>query len=407
MSVQTVETAVQKLDESLKYPLPMSVSSLVRGVRNTVFNSDKSTYSSTGEVITIELAADSFIDTLRSYLTFSFKTIGTNAATTKLKNCTTALFSRIRLLSQNGVVLCDVENQDVMAEILLKNINKEYRTQCLGMANIGVNYDNTTYNDSRTYNLPLFCVGLLSSHKYLPLHVMGGIRMELTLNDPAKCLVYGDNAHVASFEISDVKYTACLVQMSDALNASVKRLVQENQNGLMVPFYDYHHSNFVVPSSSKASYDIRKSANDCRSLFCVVRPLTIAKNAEKYLSVSGSNVSEVQARVGSSMFPRELPLSDSVSQFIEYRKAFNTFQDITRPTAMTFDEYKATQHVVGVDMETLPSSFGSGVSTMKGNILTLDVAHTNNTSVPAQLNTFLLYSKILQILPNKNIVVQE
>jgi hypothetical protein len=111
-------------------------------------------------------------------------------------------------------------------------------------------------------------------------------------------------------------------------------------------------------------------------------------------------------RVGGHNFPKESTIDNTVDAYIEFRKSFNQFLNITHPS-LSYADFIANKNVIGLDLEVIPSASGSGISSMQ-NFLQLHIECSDGGGVLAsQLNVFLLYSKILEIFPNKIIGIQE
>jgi hypothetical protein len=397
-------SAAETLSQDLKYPLPLSVGNLVNSIRTIQINSDKNSYESQGEIISIELSStDSFLDCLRSYICFDASITGTNKTTTRLTGCVTRLFSRVRVITSTGLVLSDIDRFDILSEILLKNIPTDYKNEVLAMSNI--RSSPVDLSTPERFYMPLFSVGFFSIKKLLPLHLMPAIRIELTVNNANKCLEFKDAKDSSDIKIEKVKLNASLINMKDIVNASTRSILDKN-NKIMIPYFDYAHSQFAITSADVASYDLRKSASDIRSVYAIIRPAS-TKTTSEYASVPGVNVNHVSLKMANHNFPTESPLTDPVSQYIEFRKSFNQFQHIIHPS-VPYAKDSNNEHVIGVDLEILGNSFGSGVSTMSGNFLTLNVGCSDGKPTDSpNMNVFLLYSRILEILPNRVVGVQE
>jgi hypothetical protein len=198
----------------------------------------------------------------------------------------------------------------------------------------------------------------------------------------------------------------------DMSNAIEERIAQ---NGLLMDFRSYYHTKDTASTSEKA---IKSSVSvaDALSVYAVIRNSgTINKwNGDDTKFITGSTVApdykatdaiqpvKWQLQVGTDYFPK-----DQIVNFTQARaeldKALAHFGNIQRGNT-SFRDFCNEKYVIGVNLENDPVSNYTGRTTKDNNI----ELNLNDLSVAAgadawtkQIDMFILYTRVIKVLPDK------
>jgi len=303
------------------------------------FTSNQTTYSNTQTILRIPISSGcDFLDGPNSFIKFDYVNVEANPYTHTMANSANCLFYRVRVIADKG---SDLENilfynhcHAAISDLVLGPEKRATRAEqgygnwgaCtttnavdLGTAEALANQLKVLRNTSTAApywgcdevsiaqgGTQTFCLGLdLSTllgpgqKRFLPLFLMGGLTLEITL-DP-----YGpmnSNASAPLFNIKNVEFHAQCITFSSDVNMALTAMTQ--QTGLFMHGCSWTNIMNSLPSSASSSWIISERLRSLKSLFIAFQDPAYQGAANWRSSARASNkLRTLQLKLGSTYYP--------------------------------------------------------------------------------------------------------
>ena len=423
------------LASKLFYQLKPSTKPILKNRRTVFFNSDRSSYNQNNVVI-IEINSQDMLDVSNSYI--SFKMVPRFRSMTLGGGSTARLISNWKITGFGGVPLEEFSDVGLFQELTEKNscdpgwlytvgqahgwrtdpTSQEYKDlfkNTLGAA--GGASDNTDQLSSpatQTFILDLSFSGILGHvSQYLPLRHAGTLRVEITLNNADQA--FTDTAdHAAAvggpqrdYKIHDVQYIADVVSLSDDVMRAITDHVNEGKMLISYPCVSVNNFN-VNANETNTTLNLNRSVTDIRGVYAVPRNTTNLNSlaVNSFASLPHDDVEEWQFNLGTNYYPTR-PINDSVNSYLYSSvRAFGRGYNNHMFPALSLIDYKTNSYHISCDFELDPSSSMTGENTRNGNFISLRLK-LKSTAYAKTMTTYLLYTRVLNILPNNQLVINE
>lgn len=321
-----------------------------------------------GELIQISIptAAGSYLNCAQGFLKFKFTNKSVDNATPPVASAITldhsaaSLFRRLTVRLGSSV-LEDVGDYNVLAAMIADCQSSEDRRIYTGTILEGAGGARTgavvSASGSETYAIPLLSgvVGTLA-HKMLPVGMMNNaLVLELTLADAAVPGTVAAN-HIPNWEVSEVELVGEMVQVSPAVDASIRQM---NAGGVRIGSQTFVlHSNTVSGDSASTNLLISSNASSAKTLFSVFRKSgdTVAAASK---SVSGrynpyGDTGFWVYVINGTRYPSR-PVRSDTEAFAELQKSWHAFNTPEAHGLIDRDEWvQAATHgayIVSQDLE--------------------------------------------------------
>jgi hypothetical protein len=437
--MSTNQTNIPGFSERLSYRLKASVSSSIREHSIRYFPSDRTSYNA-GQIITIDINSQQFLDPLNSYIELHMvPSATTRGANMNLSGDISRLISKFKLSNSTGTILEEINNVGLLQKVLVEHTtSKQFRETVLEESGWSANWGaGSAYTDNATvfaptapaltwmsagryYKLSLSFSGLLGQiNQYLPLKQMGALKLELTLAPAATAFIYptaGSTTNVvgADYTVSRVFYNASMLTLSD----DIQRVVDESarKGTLKLSYGTYFTNTFALTTATttngntaETEVQLRKACFDLRSIYGVVQYTANITNAltDSFESINGTNVDRFQTSIGTTYIPSKY-VDNLLAQYTESQRAFAKLNHVAT-ASVGYTDFGLGKHLIGVDLERDPSSVNTGFSTNNGNFASISVRLlANGTDLAAcSLTCFSLYTRMITIMDNANILMKE
>lgn len=263
-----------------------------------------------------------------------------------------SLFRRWRILAQNGQVLFDTDNYDLLANSLQDyTLNSDQQQGILGITSVMNDSIRKVKTGVQFSFKPL--ISMLRSSIALPLHLIGGITCEAYLQDARVCFKATDDI---TYQTSDVKYVLDVLSFDEQTGAVYRNAFQNNQ------LHYYYNAWACFPfQSQSATVDIRydTSKNSLDSLLVLPRDSTriVDKAVNSYGRTQGSLFSiditcgtncfatlDIAKGNSQGLFELEKVLDSSMQSTVKPWEWSNDYAALTSPSA-TYAKNSASQKI--------------------------------------------------------------
>ena len=336
--------------------LPISIDA--KSSRREFFPEGGSIYGPSGgthpNIIRIPVNADSMLDASNSYIkceltnTHSGHTLGLDTPQSWIK--------RVRITS-GGVVLEDINSYNrlyggilypsqastgLVAENSVANggnftSNVGGSGSLNSLAITGNKNDQVADGASKTLTFHLAC-GFLNLQTYLPLVMMNaGFIIEIELDNAGSIGVSNSNFITNSFEISDVRYVAHLIDLQRDFYDRLRMIMDGSAGVLQMSGTTYRHYSGQFPSNAtNASINIPARVKSIKSILfknTIEADINVLASADAAYGVSNApthGITEYQFRIGSVSYPPnsvKVSATNKGEAYQELRKAFGTLGD--------------------------------------------------------------------------------
>ena len=220
-------------------------------------------------------------------------------------------------------------------------------------------------------------------------------------------------ADIDKYTVTAVNYVADVVSYS----TEIDRLLTEMANsGRLIISYNNYTSTTTVVTSQEMTIKLTKAAFDIKSLFAVIRPVALENvliDSFESLFNMPTELKQWQIKSNTLMFPTR-PVQSVEESFVHCLKSWGRFFK-TQSSNISLSDFDRTRFVIGYDLETSPESSYTGLSTVNGSSIDLEISLaslglnplTSVAATSARVTTFLLNTRILIVMANNNIVIKE
>lgn len=290
-------------------------------------------------------------------ITSSHSSLGTGTADLATKSRTDEIAVQVDAIT--SYLKTAVSNKDVVTN---------FRTgQDIGAA-LGTNsahtFDTPDAAEYKTFCLPIALSALLSpaSKKYLPLFAMqaDSLRLQLTLEDPNKCLVASDAAAATlQYEIADLHYACQFVELTSEVCGAILQDGMANGGGaLRISSESYRgFETTQLEGDTAFSFQVPARFSSVNSMYSMWRAVQAVQAVDKR-SLTGRvqpKTLKYQYRIGSNLVPSQRV--DSPEQaLVEVLKTFNAVSAANFQTSIT---RKNWNQVASVDSDNASMDQGS------------------------------------------------
>ena len=322
------------LPKTLDYTdvLPLAVESKAR--RRTFFPTNGATFVSDGaNIIRIDLSADALLDTQHSYLRFTYTgPAGNNSA---IDFAGGHSFIRRLRIEQSGTVLEDIQSYNRLMGAIVLPCQSGYdhkATRTLTEAikgdgaqdgaiqvatvntaadgastlrNIGLgNNFQTQFGNGANYT---FCIpltsGLLNCEKLVPLMLMSApLTVEIELANEVQAIV--QNGAATSYQISDVRYVANLVEVGADVSQQLRMLQEVSGGVLTLAGQTYRHFTGAIAAATDNVINVPARCKSIKSIFFASQGAGADANTTYDIGTGGHmNLNEYQIKIGSVVYP--------------------------------------------------------------------------------------------------------
>ena len=391
-----------------------------------------------------------------STLNVRFQFNNTSAHAIKLLNALPAnFFYRMRILAHQTIIEdWSYYNRIYNTIHALLPAEKKFNDYCLGfgfnddvVANTysNVNFESTNTppqvdaGKSRVVQFNLFS-GLLSQTKYIPLHYLKGLTIELELvSDVNDCITRAAAADVYDWTITEPVVMCDIVQLDQSLENEFANALLDGES-LPIAYDSFVTQLQSLPSTDQATISLSRSFTRLKSLFITfynpIRTLEdvavdgnntdfrftaiedkqIPLNAinhfyhKNFIRPGGHNLNafeelpaltaafdirkegyyrycpendnlSIQVQIGAKLFP-EQPIESLSSAYYHLRKTLGNIKP-TSPFSLNISdkEYRSHKFICGVDLEKCNTSDFSGINAKMSDQITIRLKNLSHTKV--------------------------
>ena len=200
--------------------------------------------------------------------------------------------------------------------------------------------------------------GLFKSGKLLPLQYMGGLVVELTVEDDnllvrqdsfrvlASGTTVGVNAwETSKIKLSNIEFHSSLLRFDEKYDLGIAEALQ--QTGLRIPFTSYSVVRNVISPSGQYTLTVSERASSVQSVYGVFRPISAVNNV--YRKMDGIefwprlDISDYQRHTATQNYPdNPVRLNSSASE--AFAETIKCFQGLDRPWERSLSSGNAGCH---------------------------------------------------------------
>ncbi len=258
----------------------------------------------------------------------------------------TDVASSAGLISVNTAVteIADYLTNNVVDKTVSSNFRKGVTVSNSG-DDADVGFDQSNAAAFTTFCLPIALSALLSpaSKKYLPLFAMqaDSLRLQLTLEDPAKALVCGTKKSAAvsklEYEIADMHYACQFVELTSEVCGAILQDGMANGGGaLRISSESYRgFETTQLEQDTAFSFQVPARFSSVNSLYSCWRPSQVQNLSKRSLTgrVQPKGL-KYQYRIGSNLVPSQR-VDTPEQSLIEVLKTFNAVSSANFQTSVT------------------------------------------------------------------------
>lgn len=338
-----------------------------------------------------------------SHLEFDLK-IGTGAGA-QLTGDVSALFDRVRLVTQAGVVLVDDQAHNLIQRITQTCVvNDSYKktSWMSGRNNLCVpdlELDPLT-SSARHYAIEL-SHNFFKQVRSVPLPITGNLRLIIDLADDQTAF-YAADMPTTKYRIDNPRLSVALVPMTADFTDKLRRVAMAG--GLAFNYIQNYYISAPATSTSN-TVQVNFAMKSAQSVIAVQRLSTqitdtTQDSLNKYQAPAGGLVS-IQVRQGSDAFP-STAIDTTERAYCELLKTLDQYLDLDSGSQLSRARYTgadatgANQASTGplfiAGIKTAKAGMNTGVSTLNGG---LQLKWNQATALPnAQLDVFIQYAVI-------------
>ena len=237
------------------------------------------------------------------------------------------------------------------------------------------------------FDLPF---GIFRQHRFIPLHIVSQLVIELTLGDAPQAFD-GNNVN---FSLSDVALLGTCLHVNSHVTDVYHKHLESGLNKLPLPFQSITSSRHVV-TNSEFSLSLSRSLHMLKQLYFVLvsnNEKPIAQHRQRVGAMDqltiANDIMSFQVQIGSARFPDTecVGVSESFFRLMQACGHEKDHDDI----AINPMQFVGTSAVFGIDFEKAGNeALYSGISTRDGKVMTLTIKNSQVTAV--QTHTVFVY----------------
>lgn len=412
-----VSSAPQSLIDSLDFSLPNTAAGVESRIQTTFAPAGGSQYNpSTGtRVIRFHLTGETmWLDGNSCRVQFDIRNLVADKAMHYATLVPSCIFSRC-LIRAGGQIVEDMTDYNRLCHMMQMLVNphalQDMESEGLGNGNIPV-------SGVRRVSFKLLS-GILSQSKYLPLKLISGLTIELTLAD-ANDWCQSESTHSQQYQLENVEMAADLVSLDPSLEGQFYSHVLNQQ--LLPITYSTHIVTSQAITGPNFSINLSRAVSRLQSIFFSFEHAgkqtnLIKRCTDLYHPANGSfDVAQemsFQVKIGARRFPL-YPVKGFGAQHQKLSQAVGISSSTCFSLSMTPTEYRGGKtsagaeggkFVAGIDLEKVPLSF-TGLDLRAGDLITIDVkscgdadpSHANGH--PSGITVILYNEQILNVRDN-------
>jgi hypothetical protein len=309
-----------------------------RRVTTNVFPNTNITSTMSNRVLRFGVSAEGFLDGKSSYLAFDLQgTTVANAATQPYFNPTTdSFFHRISIYSNSGVLIEDLQNQELLGCILLRDTSADYLAS-IGTASLGENESFSAagryqqYITKNRYVCELRGSGFLNAFNYVPLKALGNTQsnaffLEVEFAPANRMITQGVGGTDAGYTISNVVYVADIVY-DDVKEAEIQNML--TMSPIVFHFQTWKsHDNTIQTGSTNNTITVSEFQESLEEIAVVFKNNTTLNDINYPLwqfdmPNATDTINNIQLKIGNYMYPAQQLFQNTgiAQQYYEYAKA--------------------------------------------------------------------------------------
>lgn len=244
--------------------------------------------------------------------------------------------------------------------------------------------------------------GFLGVDRYLPMSVLGGLELQLKLNDANFAVFDEADGKNNDYTVSNVELFTDSYRMTDAVLKYTDMLASGKIPGrnMMMMYDSFVWNRTSVLANTATSINLEKSFTKCMGAYSRIRTAANGVDEAKRDSVASATQAAVpltsyQWRVGSEQHPSK-PVTSQQQAYCEALKSFNNLANCVRTPFVDYAKYITTHGLIGVNLERDIDSTDwlSAVSTNNKNAISLEIT----LGQAAQVTTFLHHVRVLAVV---------
>lgn len=218
---------------------------------------------------------------------------------------------------------------------------------------------NTSTDDSQikgldyTYQLGF---GLFKSGKLLPLQYMGGLVVELTIEDDVDLVrqdsfrlgpvANGTNAWTASkIKLSNIEFHSSLLRFDEKYDLGIAEALQ--QTGLRIPFMSYSVVRNVMKPQGQYTLTVSERASSVQCVYAVFRPVSAVNNSARKMDAiefwPRLDIADYQLHTATQNYP-DNPVRLNQAATEAFAETIKCFQGLDRPWERSLSSGNAGCH---------------------------------------------------------------
>lgn len=198
--------------------------------------------------------------------------------------------------------------------------------------------------------------GLFKSGKLLPMQYMGGLVVELTIEDDA-LLVKQDSFRIGAIaggynawgsskiKLSNIEFHSSLLRFDEKYDLGIAEALQ--QTGLRIPFNSYSVIRNVMTPSGQYTLTVSERASSVQSVYGVFRPVSAVNNAYRKMDAiefwPRLDISDYQLHTATQNYP-DNPVRLNSSATEAFAETIKCFQGLDRPWERSLSSGNAGCH---------------------------------------------------------------
>jgi hypothetical protein len=309
MASESLSNSLLQVNKML-YKMPPSLGITAR--RHHVIDFSQQNGYSNGQTMVFDLQTGSyFIDGKNSYLRLDV-TIASTANGNYRSGGVSNLIKRVVIRTKSGKEWCRCEEFNLYVRNCLRYkctenyINRTGKSYGFGSDSTATNQSSQANGVTYRWTLPLWLIPCFNQDKLLPPQIMEGLRIELTLEDPA--VAFESTGAVNSYTVTNAEIHSDAFDIADQFKRKVAEM--SARQGLILVHKEYFHSNVgTIAESTSYNFDIKKACSKACRNFTVLRLEANSTGASRQsadsLNAEVYKVSRYQAHVGQDYMPNQ------------------------------------------------------------------------------------------------------
>ncbi len=384
---------------------------LIQQRRTVSYKSDRTEYKGGDTIILPFGSSTEWILGSNSYLKMHVKFASTGAATDIGIGNAVNIFESMALSAKSGIqieylrdlaTLVNIRDTYSCSDAYLKSTGSAMGyTQLDTKTNAPSDGDHLN-GGGFTVCVPLHHIsGFLGTDRYIPMNVLGGLELQLKLNDGSfafQDLGAGADGAANVVTVTNVELVCDAYRMVDPILKYSERLAKTKKMMMMFDTFSWNRSPIAANTATTLAYE--KGYTKCLGAYSRVR-LPAANAAAEGLrdSIASATdgdlkITSYQWRAGSEAFPMA-PVKTNMQGYVESLKSFNNLANCVRVPSVNFQKYTTTHRIIGQNFERDVDSadFLSGLGTNNKNTISLEL----EVDAAANVTTWLHYVRILVV----------